>query len=342
VTKRVRIELEAIADFEHLAAAFWRAARGKRDRPDVQNYAKNLDDNLTYLRSDILNETYSFGRYKRFMIFDPKPRFIHAASFRERVLHHAIVAHLEPVFERTLVDDTFACRPGRGVLKAVHRAQQHIRRFPWYVKVDVRKYFDSVDHEILFFLLNRRFKGEGLFRLLSRLLDSYATSPGKGLPIGSLTSQHFANFYLAELDRFVLQDRRVLGYVRYMDDLIWWCHSREDAKALLREVSRFLSEERKLELKRPLQINRSTHGVTFCGFRILSGALRPSLRRRRRYAARRKAWEKLFEVGLIDEKGLQAGYASALAIVAHSDCRGWLKHQLRIQPMSIGCQEILG
>ncbi|MBN1654603.1 MAG: group II intron reverse transcriptase domain-containing protein [Deltaproteobacteria bacterium] len=341
MSKRVRIELDEIAELDNLYRAFWRAAKGKRDRQAVQDFALRLDHNLSFMRRDIINGDYSFGGYSRFMIYDPKPRVIHAACFRERVLHHAIMAHLEPVFERHMVGDTFACRPGRGVLAAVNRAQQHIRRYPWYAKVDVRKFFDSVDHDILFRLLSRRFKGEGLLILLKRIIESYQTDPGKGLPIGSLTSQHFANFYLSRLDRLLLQNINVLGTVRYMDDIIWFCNSREQAKETMREVSRFLAQERKLDLKQNFQINRSLHGVSFCGFRVLAGTLRPSPRRRRRYAARRKAWERAFEKGLIDEKGLQTGYASALAIVAHCDCRSWLKRQLGLNPMPPCCHEIV-
>ncbi len=142
------------------------------------------------------------------------------------MLHHALTLVCEPVFERLLIADTFACRRGKGREAAVERAKQFARRYPWFLKLDIRKYFNSIDHERLLWLLGRKFKDRRLLDLFGRIIASYEVTPGRGVPIGSLTSQHFANFYLAGLDRFVKEGLRAGGYVRYMDDFVVWDENR--------------------------------------------------------------------------------------------------------------------
>ena len=147
--RRSDVGLAEIADWHNLASAFQRAARGKRSRPEVQSFAADLDHQLTRLGEDILSGAIAIGRSRRFRIRDPKPRVIHAPCFRERVLHHAVMAHVGPVLDRALVDDTFACRIGKGALAAVRRAQQNARRHTWWAKIDIRAYFASIDHAVL-------------------------------------------------------------------------------------------------------------------------------------------------------------------------------------------------
>jgi hypothetical protein len=231
--------------------------------------------------------------------------------------------HMGPVLDRSLVDDTFACRTGKGTLAAVLRAQEHVRRYPWFVKVDARAYFASIDHCMLRAVLRRRFKDPGILALCDRILERTPLPPGRGLPIGALTSQHFANAYLDCLDRFLLEQLQVCAMVRYMDDVVWWCDSREAAKETLAAAREFVARERGLELKPTAIIGRSAHGVPFLGFRVLAGTLRLSLRRRRRYTAARARWENAYADGRVDTNGLQAGYASALGITAHAEATAW-------------------
>jgi hypothetical protein len=148
------------------------------------------------------------------------------------------------------------------------------------------------------------------------------------LPIGSLTSQYFANYYLDGLDRFLLERLGVRAELRYMDDVVWFCDSREQARESLAAVGDWLWRERQLSLKQPSQINRSTHGVSFCGYRVLRGSLRLSPRRRRRYRQRRAVWESLWQAGVIDDLGLQRGYDAVRAITCHADSLGWRRGQL--------------
>jgi hypothetical protein len=320
--KRTAITLADVADLHHLAEAAFRACRGKRNRPEVRTFLSRLDQELPMLRREILDGSIRLGQGLHFRIRDPKPRHIFAPCFRERVLHHALMAHVGPVLERALVDDSFACRTGKGTL-AVNRTQHHVRRFPWYAKMDVRAYFASVDHEILERRLGRVLKGAGLLELIHRIIAAHQDSPGKGLPIGALTSQCFANFYLDPLDRFLLESCRVRGLVRYMDDFVFWTGTRAEAARVAAAAASFLELNLSLTAKAPIQINRSERGVTICGFRVLPGAIRLSQRRRRRYLDALRRCEADFAAGRVDAPQLQRAYDSAHAITAHAEARAW-------------------
>ena len=332
--KRSRIGLADIADWHQLSAAYQRAARSAGDSPAVTRFAADLNRQLASMRQAMLEESLEVGNMSAFRIRDPKPRLIHAPCFRERVLHHAVMAAVGPVLERALVDDTYACRPGRGTLATVKRCQQHLRRFPWYAQIDIRQYFASIDHAVLIELLQRKFKDAGLLRLLRRIIQAYHSEPGKGLPIGALTSQHFANYYLAGLDRLLLETCRVQGLVRYMDDLIWFGPDRDAVRAALDQAEIYAREALKLTIKQPVRIGRSSQGLLFCGYRILPGALRLSRRGKRRYIAGRRRWETLYNTGQVDALALQRGYAAVLGATLHADAKAWRREQLRRCPVA--------
>ncbi|MFO7563888.1 MAG: reverse transcriptase domain-containing protein [Enhygromyxa sp.] len=330
--RRSSISLADVAAWTNLCEAFWRAARGKRQRPEVACFAADLEHELARLRRQILAAELPEGAMVSFEIHDPKRRLIHAPCFRQRVLHHALMRLMAPVIERSLVSDTFACIPGRGTLAAVRRAQRHARRNPWYAKIDVETYFGRIEHERLLTDLARRFKDRGLLALCQRVIAQYTTSSGRGLPIGALTSQHFANLYLGPLDRHLLERARVAGMVRYMDDTLWWGHGRAAVRQQLQEVVEFLAEQRGLTVKPNWQINRSVHGAPFCGFRVFPDTLRLSLRRKRRYRHARRSWECAYNQGAVTSAGLQRAYAGVLAITAHANARGWRRGELEARP----------
>lgn len=331
--KRSSVGLDDIADWRNLTAAFHRAAQGKGDRDEVQRFRADLFGELARLRAALLDGSVEVGRLRCFHIRDPKPRVIHAPCFRERVLHHALMAHVGPVLDRALVADTYACRVGKGTLAAVQRVQHHLRRFPWYAQIDIRAYFATIDHQVLLARLERRFKDRGLLALFARIIGAHHTEPGKGLPIGALTSQHFANYYLAGLDRLLLESCRLRGLARYMDDLVWWGDDKAAVRDALDQACAYAQDRLQLTVKTPVQVGRSGAGLMFCGYRILPGQLLLSRRRKRRYAERRRAWENAWAAGLIDDRTLQAGYAAALAITAHADAAAWRREQLRRRPL---------
>ena len=223
------------------------------------------------------------GDYVRFPIRDPKPRVIHAPSFRERVLHHALMNICEPRIERYLIDDTFACRRGKGTLVAIERAGTFVRERAFVLKLDVRKYFESIDHELLRHRLGRLFKDRAVLALFERIIRSHHAAPGRGLPIGALTSQHFANLYLGVLDHHVKNDLRCRGYVRYMDDVLLFGDERELLRSWWRHLEPWIADECRLRWKTP-QLIRCEAGVPFLGFRLYASGRRLSGARRRRFA----------------------------------------------------------
>lgn len=314
--------------------AFQRAAAGKRQRYETRQFESELDANLSRLSAELRSGSVGLGDLRRFVIHDPKRRVISAPAFRERVVHHALMHAVAPILERSSVDDSYACRVGRGSLAAVRRLQGMLRKYPVFVQVDVRRYFDSVDHQRLLAALARKIKGGAVLDLIRRIVEGHHASPGKGLPIGALTSQYFGNFYLAPFDRALESDPAVRGQVRYMDDVVWFCEDRADALAVLARVKALLKEQLDLLLNPNEQVQSSLRGLTFCGFRVLRGSIRLSLRRRRRFAAARRRWEGAWKRGWIESSTLQSVSPSILAITAHADARGWRRQQLtrRVAP----------
>lgn len=281
--KRAGDLLSRIADRENLLLAFHKASRGHRASLGAIAFGADLEEELMRMRSDLIAGTIAVGDYVTFPIRDPKPRVIHAPSFRERVLHHALMNVCEPRIESYLIADTFACRRGKGALAAVERAGEFLRSSRYVLKLDVRKYFDSIDHAELKRQMRRLFKDRAVLALFDRIVDGFVTLPGKGLPIGSLTSQHFANLHLGPLDHHVKNDLRCRGYVRYMDDVLLFSEDRARLRQWMSHLRCWLREELGLEWKTPQMFSRE-QGVPFLGFRLLSGSRRLTSTRRRRFA----------------------------------------------------------
>ena len=256
------------------------------------------------------------------MVYDPKPRMICAAAFPERVLHHAIMNICEPVFERYAIFDSYACRKGKGGDRALQRGQYFSRRYGWYLKLDIRKYFDSVSHTVMSRLLARRFREKELLALFADLLASYETGPGRGLPIGNLISQHLANFYLGHFDHWLKEEMRVKGYLRYMDDFLVFAEDKAALKELLLKIVHFLDQELGLQLKDDVQLNRTVCGIPFLGYRLFGERLRLGQPARRRFLVKFRRYEKLFTCGLWDEQELQDHVEPLLAYVRKADSVG--------------------
>lgn len=330
--KRITIHLEEIADLNNLALALHKAAAGKRDRDNVRSFLDEADHRLNQLARSILDEQMPYGDFRTFTIFDPKKRLIHAACFPDRVFHHAVMNLAGPVFEKAMVDHSYACRPGKGVHRAVQQVQKNLRRFQWYVQIDIDGYFAAISHSRLAAVLKSRFKGREITHQFQRIMDSYYNEPGVGLPIGSLTSQYFANYFLDGLDRMLQEDQAVRAMVRYMDDIVWWCDSRLQARKVLRMAGEYLTSRRGLTIKSNIRIQRSRQGISYCGFRIAQGSVRLSRRRKRRFQQRRMFWEKQYMEGRLDACQLQTAYSAVHAITAGTDSLAWRRENLRRHP----------
>jgi hypothetical protein len=321
--KRIGHLLERIADPDNLRLAFCRAAKAKRAQNEVRLFQAGLDEWIPEMRRGILEGTFPVGHYRRFTVFDPKERVIHAATFPERVLHHAILNMCEPVFERLAIHDSYACRPGKGRLAAIERARAFAAEHGWFLKLDIRKYFDSVDQEVLLGMLERRFKDPGLLRWFRRIIGAYRTQPGKGLPIGSLTSQHLANFYLGALDRFVKEELRRGAYLRYMDDSVIWGTAGAELREVLGAVEGFVADRLHLGLKGSPFINRTALGMDFLGFRVYPHTIRLNRRSRRRFVDRVQACERAHGEGRLTERQLQNRVEALVAFTAEADAAGF-------------------
>ncbi len=333
--KRTRIDLDCIADIRNLTSALYKAAKGKRYRDNVAVFLDDVDEGLNILSRDIRAGLMPYGRFRSFQVFDPKKRLIHAACFEDRVFHHAVMNLAGPLLEQAMTPVSYACRPGMGVYKAVKQVQLNLRRFQWYCKIDIAGYFASIDHDLVLGVLMSRFKGREFEKQLERILRSYQVEPGKGLPVGSLTSQYFANYFLDGLDRFLMADSRVRASVRYMDDIVFWGDSKQSTRTVLDHARAYLHAMRCLVVKTSVQLQPSRQGITFCGFKVSKGAVRLSRRKKRRYQQRRRYWEELYWQGDIDELRLQSAYSAVQAITAGTESREWRKENLRRHPPSV-------
>jgi retron-type reverse transcriptase len=313
---------ERVVRFENLLLAARKAARGKRDRPTVARFEFHLERELLALQEELTAATYRPGVFFTFEIRDPKRRAICAAPFRDRVVHHAVCGVLEPAFERRLIFDSYACRSRKGTHAAIARAQHLARRYRYFLKCDVRKFFASVDHALPRALLARMFKDAPLLDLLGRIVahSPPGAAPGKGLPIGNLTSQHFANLYLGELDHHLKEREQVKGYLRYMDDLLLFGDDKPSLHLLLAEIRRFLAERLALGLKEEATVLAPVgEGIAFLGFRVYPGLIRLNRRTLRRFHGQVRDRERGYAAGAIGLDELTDAVSSLYAHVAQAD-----------------------
>lgn len=260
---------EQAFSFDNLLSAYHRARRGKQAREEVTAFGWNVERNVLALREELFSGAYSHGHYRKFIISDSKRREIQAAPFRDRVVHQAMVAALDPIFERHFIYDSYACRRGKGTQAALARFERfaHVSRYA--LMMDVSKYFASIDQQILLELLVQSVRDERLLHLCEIVIKSCEESPGVGIPIGNLTSQLFANVYLNELDQYVKHGLRERRYVRYMDDFVILHDDKAYLHALRGNLTEFLAGRLHLTVHpRKAQIMPTAPGVPFLGLRI--------------------------------------------------------------------------
>jgi len=326
--KRASNLIEVAAEMESLERAYYLARRGKTFKKDVVAFSENLFKNLTLLRDEMLSCEIRPGGYQYFTVYDKKPRTICAAPFRDRVLHHALMGVCDPIFEGHQIYDSYASRRGKGTFAALDRARLYTRRYGWYFKMDVRKYFDSINHDILKGQLRRLFKDRRLLHILDSIIDSYETTSGSGVPIGNLTSQYFANHYLASVDRFARETLHVPGYIRYMDDMVLWSN---DRTRLLDAGSRLIEyiEETLALCVKPFCFNRSSLGLPCLGFIVYPNKVRLDRQGKKRYRAGIASAYKGMITGELTQKQFSVRVASLSAHTEHADACGFRRQVLQ-------------
>lgn len=310
--KRVNHLLTQTIAYQNLNAAFRQAMRGCGKTAESCRFFYHLEPELLRLREELSSGGYSPSPYRFFQIFDPKERTIAEAPFRDRVVHHAIVNVLTPVYERVFIYDSYATRPGKGTHAAIRRAQQFLRAYRWYFKTDIDKYFDHVNHDIMLAILARKIKDRQFLALLEKIIRN-TPAAGAGLPIGNLTSQFLANVYLDPLDHYLKDRRGIKGYIRYMDDMVIFAHEKTPLLDIETEIREFLAEKLLLRLKdKATLLNRGSHGLSFLGMRIFAGIIRVKPKNRRRCLQRMKLKENEWQSGLISETALADSITSTV------------------------------
>ena len=300
--KRHGYLFDKIVAFSNLEIAAQKAFRGKIGKSPVARFHFNMENEILDLQGQLKSKNYKPMPLRFFTIYEPKVRRIGASDFRDRVVHHAIFYIIEPLFERGYIFHSYACRKLKGIHRAVRQAQKYCRRYIYFLKCDIRKYFESIDHCLLKEMLERKFKDKNLLWLLNTIIDE-ANDCVKGIPIGNLTSQHFANFFLDKLDHFVKDVLRVKGYLRYMDDFLLFSDSKEELHCLKARISDFLSERLNLRLNERISvILPCSSGIPFLGFNIFPGLIRIRNENKRRMIRKYLRRNLEYRMGIIGEE----------------------------------------
>jgi retron-type reverse transcriptase len=280
--KRINNLYEQIYSIENLQLADEIARKGKLKQPGVIAHDRNRAANIQELHSMLKNKTYCTSAYTTFTVFEPKERLIFRLPyFPDRITHHAVMNILEPIFVSTFTADTYSCIKGRGIhaaAKAVKRALNDVENTRYCLKLDIKKFYPSVDHATLKSLLRKKLKDADLLWLLDEIIDST-----EGLPIGNYLSQYFANFYLAYFDHWIKEDRKVRYYFRYADDLVILAPDKPYLHQLLSDIRIYLHDNLKLTVKQNYQIFPvESRGIDFVGyvFRHTHVLLRKSIKQR--------------------------------------------------------------
>lgn len=278
--ERVRRKLthiyQDIISIENLLKSYKEFLKGKRKKRDVVLFDLNLTDNILLLHSELFSKTYKHGGYLSFKINDPKPRDIHKASVRDRLLHHAIYKILYPYFDRKFIFDSYSCRKNKGTHKALNRFRQLGRKASsgytktsWVLKCDIRKFFANIDHRILKDIIGRYIKDKSALWLLEKVIDSFSTKgiSGVGLPLGNLTSQLLINIYMNEFDQFIKRILKVKYYIRYADDFVVFNENKLYLINIISPIKGFLRKRLKLSLNpNKISIKTLSSGVDFLGW----------------------------------------------------------------------------
>jgi retron-type reverse transcriptase len=326
--KNKKIIFDSVASLPGLFSAWNEFRKGKEGKLDVQTFFLDLETNIISLYRKIKSGIYKHSSYISFFICDPKLRNINKAEVTDRVLHHSIVKHIEPLFEKSFIFDSYSSRDDKGTHRAIKRLKKFCltltrnkTRTAWALKCDVKKFFDSIDHEILLSLVRKKVKDAKLMEIIEEIIRSYNKESGKGIPLGNLTSQLFSNVYLNQFDHFVKRELRVKYYVRYADDFIILDTGKEQLEKLVPILNNFIKTRLKLRLHPNKIFIRKIHqGVDFLGAIIFPTHIILRTKTRRRMFRKIKARKKELKLGLIDKKSFNQSLQSYFGMLNH--CRG--------------------
>jgi retron-type reverse transcriptase len=325
-----------VIDFANLLSAARQAQKGKRFRENVLTFNYHLEGNLLRLQAELTSKTYCPGAYRTFEIKEPKARMISAAPYRDRVVHHALCNLIVPIFERTFIRDSYANRLGFGTHRALRRFTEFLRSSRYVLQCDVRKYFPSIDHEILKARIRSKIKCRDTLWLIDTIIEHSNEQetmneyfPGdnlltpfqrrRGLPIGNLTSQFFANVYLNGFDHFVKEQLKATKYVRYVDDFALFADEQEFLKDVRVAIEKYLVGLRLKIHPVKSQIFATRHGANFLGFRVFPDRIRVRTENLRRARRRLRKMQTAYAVGKIGRQEVSQSLQSWIAHLNHGD-----------------------
>ncbi len=333
--KRQGEMLQQIADLNNLYEAFYKAQQGKRSKHYVGAYTKLLQKNLHDLQHQINSGFVETGGYHTFNIYDPKKRLICATPFSQRVLHHALMNVCHASFEKQQIATSFASRPGKGTYAALDKAREYHRHYRWFLKLDVCKYFESIDHAILKKQLYRLFKDYNVLLIFNKIIDSYATAAGKSLPIGNLTSQYFANHYLSVADHYLKEVLRAPAYVRYMDDMVLWHHNKKPLLEIGYRFQEYVEQELQLKLK-PFCLNETKRGLPFFGYLFFPDGVRLSRRSKQRFIQKSRHYDRNLHAGRWSQKEFANHTMPLVAFTEYANTR---KFRINVYSAMVASEE---
>ncbi|MCX6741655.1 MAG: reverse transcriptase domain-containing protein [Candidatus Pacearchaeota archaeon] len=327
---------DKICSIDNLMLAFEKAKKGKTKRRYVKRFQKNLRPNLIKLRKELLNQTCTPCPLKSFILRDPKTRKISKSAFRDRIVHHAICNIIEPLFDKTFIYDCCANRIGKGTHKALERFDLFSRKVSkndtrscFVLKADIRHYFEEVDHSVLINIIHKKINDERVIWLISKILANGFKE--KGMPLGNLTSQFFANVYLNELDQFVKHKLRAKYYIRYVDDFVFLHESKEQLETWKKEINEFLQQNLKIELhKNKSQVLRLNKGIKFLGFRVFYSHKLLRKSNVNKFEREFSHLKILFDEGLITREKVLESLEGWLAYCSHANTYKYRKHLIRL------------
>lgn len=313
-----------IIDIDNIYRAYLAARDKKREKPEVLAYDSRREENLITAHNELVWHMWKPRPFREFIVCEPKKRLIHAPQFSDRVIHHALVRVIEPLFERKMISNSFACRKGLGTHKAVSTAQKYARavsrsgRF-WFLKGDIHHYFPSIDHEVLKKIIRRTVRDKDTLWLIDTIIDKSGFQ-GVGLPIGTLTSQLFANIYLDAFDHYMKDILGIKYYLRYMDDFIVFGNNKSELKGILISARQWLKTNLNLTLNHKTRLISDAEGCDFCGYRIWVTHRLPRKRNVSRMRRRMKKLCKMYRRGEIPAEDVRAAWASFVGYMKH--CNG--------------------
>lgn len=336
--KRHKNLYHQICSFDNLLLAYRKACKGKRKQSAVANFELNLEYELLRLEKELKEQYYQPGAYRSFFIFDPKERMISAAPFRDRVVHHALCNIMEPLLERTFIFDSYANRKGKGTHKAIERFQHFAKKYPYVLKCDIRKFFPSIDHAILKQEIRRKIGCKATLALTDIIIDNSNEQEAhivyfegddlfsphnrrRGLPIGNLTSQFWANVYLNRFDHFIKEELGVPAYVRYVDDFVMFHSDVKQLQDYKERMKEKLSTFRMIVHSDKTHIHSVEKGVPFLGFRVWPHYRVVKKQKAHRYRRFLRKQVRAFEKGALEASSLESGLNSWLGHIQFGKSR---------------------